>query len=87
MDPKPWSNKDRAISILYFLFTTLSTVGFGDFHPKNEWERGFTAFVLLTGVSIFSYLMGTFIEITDEAMKLNDTFDDGENLSKFFGLI
>lgn len=32
------SNRDRAIGIVYFLFTTLSTVGFGDYHPINEFE-------------------------------------------------
>ena len=60
-----WSNHNRALAILYFMFTTLSSVGFGDYHPKNSYERAFTAFILLTGVTIFSYLMGNFIEISE----------------------
>lgn len=72
-----WSNRDRALAILYFMFTTLSSVGFGDFHPKNSYERAFTAFILLTGVTIFSYLMGSFIEISESYLKSTEEFDDG----------
>ena len=48
---------------LYFGFTTLSTVGFGDFTPRSNVERASGAFVLLSGVALFSYLMGNFIDI------------------------
>lgn len=47
----------------YYAFTTLSTVGFGDFHPRSNAERTVCAFILLIGVAIFSYVMGNFIEI------------------------
>ena len=54
------SEADRrsAIIVTYFAFTSLSTVGFGDFHPRSCVERLFIAFVLLGGVSIFSFIMG-----------------------------
>ena len=48
---------------LYFAFTSLSTVGFGDYAPRGNIERAFGAFMLLFGVAIFSYIMGNFIEI------------------------
>ena len=38
--------------------TTLSTVGFGDFHPRSDIERIFGSFFLLFGVMLFSYFMG-----------------------------
>lgn len=85
MDGK--SNKDRTIAVTYFAFTTLSTVGFGDLVPKNEVEYLITAFILLFGVAIFSYVMGNFIEIFTSFNQINAGFDDGDNLSKFFGLI
>jgi hypothetical protein len=50
---------------LYFGFTTLSTVGFGDYAPRGNIERFIGAFILLFGVAIFSYIMGNFIEILD----------------------
>jgi len=55
--------QESVIASMYFIFTTLSTVGFGDFHPKGNLERVLGAFVLLMGVAIFSYIMGNFLEI------------------------
>ena len=81
------TNFQKTIAITYFSFTSLSTVGFGDMHPRNDIERGLTAFVLLFGVAIFSIILGNFIDISDQFMNLNAEWNDGDNLSKFFGLI
>jgi len=78
---------ENAIIMTYYAFTTLSTVGFGDYHPRSNAERGVCAFILLIGVAIFSYIMGNFIEILISIQDLNNDFDEGENLSKWFGLI
>ena len=43
--------------VVYFMFTTLSTVGFGDFNPKSEQERAIMTFILLIGVATFSFIM------------------------------
>jgi hypothetical protein len=48
---------------MYFAFTSLSTVGFGDYTPRSDIERSIGAFVLLSGVATFSYIMGNFINI------------------------
>ena len=55
-----WQN---LVIVVYFAFTTLSTVGFGDYNPKSEIERIVTTFILLVGVACFSYIMGQFIDI------------------------
>jgi len=81
------TNLEKAIRVTYFAFTSLSTVGFGDLHPRSDYERLLTAFILLFGVAIFSYVMGNFIEILDQSKTIGRGFDDGDNLSKFFGLI
>ena len=78
---------ESAIAVTYFAFTSLSTVGFGDLHPRSDYERLVTAFILLFGVAIFSYVMGNFIEILDKSQTIGRGFDNGDNLSKFFGLI
>jgi len=52
----------------YFFFTTLSTVGFGDLHPRSDAERILMAFLMLLGVAVFSYVMGNFIEILDKSL-------------------
>ena len=85
--PKYKTNMERVIASTYFSFTSLSTVGFGDLHPLNSYERALTSLVLLFGVAVFSIVMGNFIEISDSFMSMNEEFDDGDNLSKFFGLL
>jgi hypothetical protein len=57
------SRTENMIIIFYFAFTSLSTVGFGDYHPRGNLERLMGAFILLGGVAIFSLIMGNFIEI------------------------
>jgi hypothetical protein len=54
---------DDLVLLVYYTFTTLSTVGFGDFNPKSNVERLFIAFFMLFGVACFSYIMGNFITI------------------------
>ena len=65
----------------------MSTVGFGDYHPRSSQERLYAAIMLMSGVACFSYIMGKFIEILGTFELLNASFDDGDNLSKFFGLL
>jgi hypothetical protein len=77
----------NAVIVIYFAFTTLSTVGFGDYHPRSNAERLICAFILLIGVAIFSYIMGIFIEILISIQGLNADVDEGEMLSRWFGLI
>ena len=52
------SDNKFMITLIYFTFTSLSTVGFGDYYPITNNERILGAFVLLGGVAIFSYTMG-----------------------------
>ena len=42
----------------YFAFTTLATVGFGDYYPVRPVERFLFTIVFIGGVSMFSYIMG-----------------------------
>jgi hypothetical protein len=81
------SDRTNALVAMYFLFTSLSTVGFGDFYPKSDAERVLGAFMLLIGVSVFSYSMSIFITILDGYKNMNDDLDDGDNLAKFFGMM
>jgi hypothetical protein len=49
---------DRMIKMWYFGITTLATIGYGDIAPVNAIERFVFSFVLLFGVSIYSFIMG-----------------------------
>jgi hypothetical protein len=57
------SPAENSIIGFYFAITTLSTVGFGDYTPRSDYERGIGTFILISGVMMFSYLMGSFIDI------------------------
>jgi len=72
---------------MYFAFTSLSTVGFGDLYPRSNIERLFTSMILLFGVTIFSYIMGIFIEILGSYERLNAELDEGDKLTQFFGMM
>ena len=59
-DEKDKTNSQRAVEIMYYAFTSLSTVGFGDFHPLNSFERLVCAIILIFGNAIFGYIIGIF---------------------------
>jgi hypothetical protein len=42
---------------------------------------------MVGGVMVFSYIMGNFVEMLKSYEIMNSDIDDGDNLSKFFGLI
>jgi len=81
------SGGQRAIAMMYYAFTSLSTVGFGDLSPKNDAERIYVSILLFVGVIIFSYILGCFTGILDTFKDVDAEMEDGEGLSQFFGLI
>lgn len=48
----------KVSALMYYAYTTLSTVGFGDFNPRSDHERAICIVVLLLGVAIFGIIMG-----------------------------
>jgi len=51
-------DEKRVILNTYFAFTTLASVGFGDYYPVNTYEKGIFTIIFLFGCSIFSYFIG-----------------------------
>jgi len=63
MHNEKWSLEDHSdyknlVVSMYFALTSLSTIGFGDFHPITSLERLVCSFLLLAGVTMFSIFMG-----------------------------
>lgn len=80
--------KQRQVIIgMYYSFTSLSTVGFGDFHPENSSERILCSIILIFGVAIFSYIMGKFVEMIEAYKIMNADLDEGDELAKFLGML
>jgi hypothetical protein len=66
--------------MLYFALTTLSTVGYGDYHPISDLEMIITSLVMLGGVAFFSYIMGNFFEIISNYDAKMGTLDKSDEL-------
>lgn len=87
-DPDQWKKHfHNCLSVTYYSLTTLSTIGFGDYHPKSNSERFVIAFVLLVGVMVFSLIMGIFMEIVNKLQELGQNNEDADALSRFMGLL
>ena len=81
------SSKEVAILVMYYAFTTLSTVGFGDYYPSSELEKVLSVPVMMFGVSVFSFVMGSFQEILLISYSINDDLEEGDKLDKFMGVL
>ena len=77
----------QTTTFIYFAFTTLSTVGFGDYYPVSSFEHLSGSVLLLAGVATFSYIMGIFTEIINKFLALDEDVEDSENLMKFFKMM
>ena len=47
----------RVIDALYFSVMTLTTIGYGDFHPTSDLSKIFTMFYAIVGIGIFVALI------------------------------
>lgn len=46
------------VASLYWVYTTLTTLGYGDFYGRTTKEMIFSIFVEFLGVFVFAYMMG-----------------------------
>ena len=84
------SSEHVALRSSYFMLTTIATVGYGDFLPRNVYEMAFISAIMLLGVAIFAVIMGNFnsaiaiySEITngnDHTGQLNNWLDNIERI-------
>lgn len=57
---------------LYFIFSTVTTVGYGDYNATNEYEMGFIIFLVIIAPAYFAYLTGKVVK------GINDLTDIGD---------
>jgi hypothetical protein len=69
---------------MYFILTTFSTVGYGDYYPYSIAEKCAGIFLQVLGVTIFSVVINTFIEIISH-FKDND-LTKNDDLSQWLTL-
>jgi len=69
------------------VFTTLTTVGLGDYYPVGNLERLFGIVMMFVGVLIFSYVIGIYGEILEKFKEIEMEFDEGNKLGQFIDTI
>ena len=67
--------------------TSMSTVGFGDYYPVNDFERIFGSLILLSGVTVFSYIMMKLYDMIINFNELNGDSNDEGSIDKFLATI
>ena len=90
LDNENWNIVDnlqnyRGVIIqIYFMMTSLSTVGFGDYYPVNDFERIVGSIILLNGVAVFSYIMMKLADMIINFNVLNGEQSDETEIETFF---
>jgi len=54
------------VTAAYFTIISLSTVGFGDINPSNDFERLFSIILTLAGAVVFAIVLGSVSEIAQQ---------------------
>lgn len=73
--------------MIYFVFTTLSTQGYGDFVAVSNGERVVMCFILLFGVGLFSFVLQNFIDMLMSFRVMTSDNEEQEKLAKWLGLL
>lgn len=76
----------RLVIVWYFAITTLSTVGFGDFYPISTKEKIVSSFIMLVGVTVFSFMVGNLIEIFHQHKNMHKE-SEGSDLTRWLALL
>lgn len=80
-------NKEVFILSMYFAFTTMSSVGFGDITPKTDLERLICAFIMLFGVAMFSYVQNISMQTIERLLVFNRDYEQYYLLKNFLNVI
>eukprot|EP00440_Ansanella_granifera_P004913 gb/GFBE01005329.1/.p1 GENE.gb/GFBE01005329.1/~~gb/GFBE01005329.1/.p1 ORF type:complete len:790 (+),score=177.46 gb/GFBE01005329.1/:1-2370(+) len=79
LGPEASAIEQKYVSAFYWAVTTLTTVGYGDFVPKSDQERGYVMIAMLIGSAFFGYIIGSITSvITDmdiDKRKFNERMD------------
>jgi len=75
------------ITLTYFAFTSLSTVGLGDYYPLSNLERILGAIFLLFGVMLTSMVIESLNAMLTQVKMSEESFDETDKLSLFFGTL
>ncbi|OMJ70810.1 hypothetical protein SteCoe_21873 [Stentor coeruleus] len=78
---------EKVIKFWYFIFTTLMTVGYGDFYATNKFEMGFCILLLIIGPSWYAYAMGKSIETIKKLEDVENVAELNTEVDNFLAVI
>lgn len=65
------TKKDIYVASLYYILTTVTTVGYGDITPVNTGERVYAIFLTVVGGAIYGYIIASMASIVS-SLDAND---------------
>lgn len=71
----------------YFALTTLSTAGLGDYYQVSDTERLVGSIYFLSGVALFSFIIGELEWMIGKFLKLDSEVDQQDELEMFFTML
>eukprot|EP01038_Epipyxis_sp_PR26KG_P004936 gene4936-6904_t len=77
--------KTRYLVSLYWTFTTISTVGYGDIVSVNSSERLLNIIIIIIGATVFAYVISNVSTIIDNLNQ--STIDTSEKISNVIGYL
>jgi hypothetical protein len=73
----------NVVANTYYIFTTLATVGLGDYNPRSNFERMMCCFIMLFGAMSTTLLMDGWGKILREINNFQKSYDETEKLNTF----
>lgn len=72
---------------VYYILTTLSTVGYGDYYPVSILEKIIGSILMFCGVTFFSIMMNGFVDIVLSLADDDSAKEQEKSLRKWFVLL
>lgn len=78
---------EAVIAVAYYSLTTLSTIGYGDLHPKSDIERVMASIIMIVGVVVFTFIMDSFNQIVHTLKRAYEENGDPPDLVRWFKIL
>jgi hypothetical protein len=85
-DGQPLPTRSLYVACLYWSIMTLTSIGYGDLVPVNDFERGLVSVIMLLGSCLWAYVVGTICgeaaNISEEMAQFRDLRDQLNSIIK-----